>query len=472
MKIKENISRFTQTHWLFVAVALVFGVVLISLTPPLWGADECRHFFKAYQISSGQLMSEKQVVNGIEYNDGNVPASFNRLFEVFKKDVTDNSSGSKGQVESFPKYLEVGSVNINNDLKEPNQFGAIIYPPITYVAPATGMFIANLFNPTALSLMYAARIAALLSYIVLTFLALYLVRNLSIKWIIFVIALLPMSLYQASTVSADPLLIGSSLIFMACAYRVVYSGKINKRLLAIMICSAGLLSYIKPPYAFLALPFLFLPLKKEMPIITRRIVRFGIPFLCLAIAVLATVSTTHIATPSSPFATGISGQLSWIISHPLGYLYILANSITICDWIPQMVGIFGTSFIYMPVPVIDTFLVLLVLAAFIKTKPKEIDEEKIRFKKLGGLVFLSAGLLASAAVITALHLACSPIGSTYVWGVQGRYFLPIVGFLLIGLRMLTKARFIVTEKSARIFVTSIVVFSLVYSMLWYYRILY
>ena len=472
MKIQKNVKGLTQAHWLFVFIALAFGAVLIYLNPPLWGADECRHFFKTYQISSGQLNSKKQVVDGVEYNDGNVPASFDRLFEVFQKDVAENLPGSKGQVENFSKYIEAGNVNLNKDLKEPNQFGAIIYPTVTYTAPAIGMSIAGFFNPTALSLMYAARIAAFLSYVILVFLALYLARNLSIKWIIFVISLLPMSLYQAATISADPLLIGLSLVFMACVCRAIYSGKVDKRLLAVMIGSAGLLSYIKPPYVFLALPILFLPLNKNIPIITKRIIRFGIPFLCLVIAVLATLSATHVADSSSSFASSISGQLGSIVSNPFGYLYLLINSITICDWIPQMIGIFGTSFIYMPTPVIDLLLVLLVMVSFIKTTPLDTEEKDINHKKISGLVFVLAGLSASVVVITVLHLACSPLGSTYIWGVQGRYFLPIVGFLLIGMKMLTKVRLIVSEKSARIFIPSIIVFSLIYSMLWFYKVLY
>src|SRR4051812_35126073 len=43
----------------FLAVSLIFGICFILLTPPFQVPDEFSHFFRAWQISEGRILSEK-----------------------------------------------------------------------------------------------------------------------------------------------------------------------------------------------------------------------------------------------------------------------------------------------------------------------------------------------------------------------------------------------------------------------------
>jgi uncharacterized membrane protein len=472
MKIKGIITSLSRAHWLFVIIALIFGAILIHLTPPLWGADERAHFFRAYQVSEGRLVQNKQNINGKESYGGYIPASFNRLSELLITDVTDGHPGERRQVDDLSKYSEIGNVKISSDAKEPNLYGAIIYPTIAYTAPALGMVVANLFDPTALSLMYSARVATLLLFILLAFFSIYLLRDKSVKWIVFVVALLPMSLYQASVVSVDSLLLALSLIFISLTYRVVYDDKKTSRcFIYLMFVVSCLISLIKPPYVLLILPLLFLRFKNRGLKRTRRTIKLLLPSICLAIALLATISVKHLIAAPLPY-TSFVGQLHWIVLHPFNYLYTLVNSAALLDWVPQTIGVFGTSFIFMPGPIIEILLVLLVSTAYIQIAPTSVHEEKIEHTKFNGFVFLSAGIVTSLAIVTTLYLTWTHIGAELIEGVQGRYFLPVVSFILVGLRMLTSARLPITEMSARIIFTSVVTLSLLSSMLWYYRVLY
>jgi uncharacterized membrane protein len=472
MKLTELIKKFTQAHWLFVIIALIFGFIFISLNPPLWGADERAHFYRAYQVSEGRLFQNKEVINGeVSYGDY-IPSSFKKLGDLMTTDVFDKQPYDTRQVDSKSAYIEVGSIKISQDSRVPNPFHSLIYPTITYIAPALGMAFVNLFNPTVLSLMYSARIATLLFYILLVFFSIFLLRRKSVRWIIFVVALLPMALYQASIVSADSVIIALSLILFSFMYRIICDNKENDKyiILGTLIVSV-LLALIKPPYAILILPLLLLPLNKNMPIRSKRIVKFLVPFVCLMVAGLASINASRSVSATVPYAN-FADQLHWLILHPAGYLFTLINSVTTQDWVSQMIGIFGTSFIIIPSLAIQILLILLAFTAFIKTEHLDNDKKEIRHTKFCGLLFLSTGILACLAIITSLYLTYTHIGASMVEGIQGRYFIPVIAFILVGLRMLTRSRLIISEKSARIFFASTIIFSLIYSIAWYYKVLY
>lgn len=44
---------------IFVLCSLIFGLILIILTPPIQSADEQYHFSRAYSAAHGQILSKK-----------------------------------------------------------------------------------------------------------------------------------------------------------------------------------------------------------------------------------------------------------------------------------------------------------------------------------------------------------------------------------------------------------------------------
>lgn len=472
MKIKKIVSKFTQTHWLFVAIALVFGILLVFLTPPMWGADETVHFFRAYQISEGRLNQDEQIINGTKSYSGYVPSSFVKLRNLFSRDINNNTVDTR-QVDSLSEYIKIGSVAISNDSKVANPFGAITYPALSYFAPSLGMMIANLFNPTALALIYTARLATLLMYILLVFLSIYLVRNKSIKWIIFAIALLPTCLYQASVVNVDSLLFALCFVIFSMIYKLIYENiNRDKYYITILLLLTGLLTLIKPPYVTLILPFIFFPMGNKVSVTNRRIVRYIIPVICLFIAIIGTISVQSIISAPLPY-TSLAGQLHWIIANPFGYLSVIVRTAVMIDWLPLTIGSFGSSFILMPWFVVDSLMLILVATAFIKTNggSSENSEEMQHTKRIG-LIFVSASVLTCLAIATTIFLTWTHVGGSIVEGIQGRYFIPVICFVLLGLRMMTKTRLVVSDKSARIFFTVTTALCLILSILCYYKVLY
>ena len=468
--MKNNLKLLFQAHWLFLIIALIFGGAFIKVTPPLWGADEGQHFFRAYQISQDQISQRQVKVNGVLFSGGVIPSTFLRLDHLREHDIADAIPGETHQVDNRNIYDRVASVPTNKDKTTANPYSKNIYSPFVYTAPALGIYLGKLFSHEPLTLLLWARAMTLLFYVGLTVVAIYMLRKTFIKWLVLVVALLPMSIYQASVVSPDSLLLGISFIFFAVMYRLYFLKQIpTRKNISVLAVSASLLAFIKAPYVILVFLLTLLPLHQNTSSRQRRIIRIGIPILVLLVAIASIASVRGVIVTSLP-NTNPTEQLHWIMSHPLGYAYTLVNSILVLDWVPQVVGLFGSSFVFIPGIIIQSLIVGVTLLSFMETRPKENAPEVVN-RKVGGLI-IAVAVVASLAIISSLYLTWTPVGHNLVAGIQGRYFVPIVLFILVGARSLTDKRLIFSEKSIRIGATCLTTTSLLVSVLWYYRILY
>ena len=79
------------------------------------------------------------------------------------------------------------------------------------------------------------------------------------------------------------------------------------------------------------------------------------------------------------------------------------------------------------------------------------DKIKLRY----GLLFLTVGILSAISVIILLYLTFNPVGQSIVIGVQGRYFIPCLIFIAIGLPLLLRMKIVMSDRYAKILFTSI-----------------
>src|ERR1035437_424450 len=252
--MKKLLRSMVDAHWMFIVIALVFGLALMVITPPLWGADEGVHFFRAYQLSNGEISQKQVSIDGKSSNAGSVPASFVRLNDIKAKGIADSALGGK-QAGNIGAYYSAARIPITKDKSVANPYTKTIYSPIVYIAPAAGIYIIHFFNPTAITMLFSARIATLSLYILLVFLALYILITTVVKWTIFIIALLSMLLYQATVVSPDSLLLGLSLIFLAILYVTLYAKhRLGRKEIVLITLTTCLITLIKMPYVILTLP--------------------------------------------------------------------------------------------------------------------------------------------------------------------------------------------------------------------------
>ena len=469
MKIKKYINKLSNTHCLFIFIALIFGIVFVFMTPPLWGPDEVVHFARSYQISEGNLTKNQVSINGQKSYGGGLPESLVSLNSLKDADINDRKSGETSQVDSLSEYSVVGGIPLVRDKVVANPFGNLAYPTITYIAPAVGIAIANLAHPSILPLMYVARLMTLMLYIILTFVSLYILRKSSLRWLVFVVALLPSTLYQASVVSADPLITSLCFVLLSLFYYITHEKKQIRCQYTVFITLIALfIAFLKPPYLLLLLILPFLHINASTHRWNRLFLRIGIPILSALVAFFV-VSGLGLNPSTAPPGVNFSAQLHWIICNIFSYVTIIVNSFLLIDWIPQIVGLFGSSFIYIPMPLIYVLLFLLAIATFIKLDSDSYSENET---KITTVAYIGFSIACIVAIITTLFLAYTRVGAGLVSGVQGRYFIPILVFLMYGVRSFVRIRLTVAEKDAQRFFPAIMVFCLVFSILWYYKILY
>lgn len=464
------IKNLTSAHSLFIALSVVFGLIFVTITPPLWAPDEPAHFFRSYELSQGNAYPDKVNFKGDIKQGWRIPKSFEAIEQLTAYDIQHNAFPDR-QVDNKDAYSSIANPIIGKKTVTTTT-GVSIYPPITYLAPATGIFITSHIQASGSALIWSARAATLTLFIILVAAALYLLRNTSVKWIVFAVALLPTSIFQASVVSADSVVFGLIIMFFALCYRFTTAKKhipVHDVILATLI--SVLFVAIKPSYVILSfLPF-FMHLDKNIEVKKARSIKMLIPFISIIFAIIAVFLARSIVGGPQPVpGTNLHLQLRYVIMHPFSDLYMLANSVVKVDWVPQIIGIFGASFVMVPGIITQAMLIGLVLITFLKERDKATLDLKC-FKITGWASLLLASISAVAIIFT-LFLTWTPVGANIVQGVQGRYFLPVLPFFMLGIRLLSRWRLSADEASIKLSLTTLFTVCLAVSVFWYYSKLY
>ena len=123
-----------------------------------------------------------------------------------------------------------------------------------------------------------------------------------------------------------------------------------------------------------------------------------------------------------------AGQLLYVLSYPLSFLFTVIRDLFAHGWAYLLSWINGYGYYYWTPPLIVSLLFILGLgsALLADTSGTQI---KGRYRQMFLLVF-AAGYLAT---IASLYLTFTPVGSSQILGVQGRYFIPLAPLLLLAL---------------------------------------
>ncbi len=125
-------------------------------------------------------------------------------------------------------------------------------------------------------------------------------------------------------------------------------------------------------------------------------------------------------------------QLQHVMHNPLGFLVALLSTLYANDfYIESMVGTLGWyNFLYKPIVYIIYFLAFAYVLKKITSTNKRIFPPYITL----ALFLICTAVYLSIFLI--LYLQFTPVGFSQILGVQGRYFLPLIPFVLIIIREL------------------------------------
>ncbi len=325
---------------------------------------------------------------------------------------------------------------------------------LPYYLSAIGLAIGQILNWGGIVTTFFARTLNLLFFAAMAALSIKLVPF--GKKIFAAVALLPISLHIAGSFSYDSCLLTLAFVVLALGIRLAYQeGPIKWLEVAAFALVCFLIAPLKMAYFPLTFIALFIPTKRFATVWKARLVRYGVPGLgilhfvarhYIAIFVQMSVnlemesavdySTTVVQTSVSTGAVTeeIIGTytISTLLSYPGITLNLIINTFftDFTDYFTSMLG--GTlgyqnlAEVNLNSLIVFSFAGLLLFAAL-----KQKDE-----RSLPAWQRWSIGLM-SLAVLGILVLACfswTLITYDTIWGFQGRYLLPVLGFAIYAMQ--------------------------------------
>ena len=437
MKVKTRLTPLLEPHWLFITVATIFGLLFVMFTPPLWGQDEPSHVYRVYGIVyEGQVLPPGDAPTF-------VPSNLHLLGDATIGDLVDNSTSkmfSRRDIDDSGRYAAL--VNQHFAIGRTAAPSSSAYSPISYLGAVMGFWSARVIGADIGTHLHMARIGSLAVYVLIMTLALYILRQYSVKWLLFFIALLPTTIFQASAVNADSILIALSLLYTSIALRMLLDERAaTSRSLTILFCAiALLLPLVKPNYAVLSLFIFLIPIGVFSKKYKNQILKVSVVVLSMAIAgfwalVARAIDTKDFVQRPDGIAINPGSQIDFILHSPLSLVAILLRTLFYNGdtYITQTTALMGWNYIVAPLLVVFILCTIAFFAAIIAKR--EVDSIR------GKLVLMSAvSAIGMVGVFSILYISFTPTQAPTVQGVQGRYLLPFIVPLVLLLGSLVPFR--------------------------------
>lgn len=391
-----------------VIVFISLGVLYFIHCPLGMVPDEPNHFFRAFEISCGNLISNHIGENGV---GGNI------LPEALKY-YTDNSS-----VIDWKNTVKITFGNTS------------LYSPLTYFPQVIGIKLARYFTDNVSMIFYAGRLSGFLICIALSTLALYVVPF--GKNIIYAVMLCPLTFQEMISLSPDGFTISLALLFLAYILNLCYKKRNIERYDLVALSIIGIfLALCKIVYVVLLLLILMLPNKKYKN--ERKIVFYKIAFILIGIIInliWLKISSGYLVE----FQPGVntSEQAKYVLTHILQFYFVVIRTSIVYGefWIKSMSGaLMGDLNIQVNSIVWITYVGIFVVSIF------NCSKKKIEIRKYDKIILLGTFLAGCALICTSLYVQWTAYQNKIIEGIQGRYFIPIIGYLAMWIILNLKDR--------------------------------
>ena len=419
----RNVS-ISRVEVALLLVLLMFGVPMILLIPPGAGYDEEDHLVRIWELSAGSFIPGQMSPRELRY-----PTVF--------RDFAYRQQGSTGVISSdfWQSYAragldERGFVRREIDTKS-------VYSPALLLPQAITMRIfGRSVDLPALPAFYLSRLAGLLSYLLLTWLA---VRQMPFgKWILLVLAVSPMALFQAATITPDAISNGIGFLFIAgclqlAQVREVGWSETGKLLILIFLLFLAKLNLIP----LILLPFLLiLPSQFKSKKVYAFLLSITLILFLIEVAGWNWIASRNFESLLLEEANP-GAQLLYMLSHPFAFLQTISKDL-IANGSAYFQGwINGYGYYYWSPPQIVAVFYLVSLVTTIL-----MDSTAAQVNQKSRLVFLVVFVAGYIATIASLYISYAPVGADQIFGVQGRYFIPLALPLVLFLASFSWRKFV------------------------------
>ena len=405
----------------FAAIALVAGGFLALAMPPGAAPDETRHLSRVYVMSEGFFG-----VPGMKPPRVRIPKSIPDLYRAIEgEDFQHPPRHTVGEMFEF----------LGRPLDSERRVGianAGTYTPIVYLPHLAGVAPGRWLGLSPAALIYLGRFTSLLAWVALTAFAIR--RAPARQWTLVMLALTPMSIGGAASISGDPMTNAAALLFSVFAMRAICgSGALAGREVAALLGAALFLGVAKPGYWPLALAALAIPRARSGGR-GRQLALAAAVAAAIAVPSLGWIAFAQLSAPAPPIAgSDPLAQLRFVLGDPLGFAGILAR--TIAQMAPvywsSFVGELGPLIVKLPGIFYGAWALALGVVVMLDGPPAAVD-------RAGRGWLAVAFALSIATMFTMAYLGWNPVGEPVIRGVQGRYWAPAVPMLAFALPALRR----------------------------------
>lgn len=387
------IKEFTQETIMIATLAIIGSFYFISC-PFQMLPDENEHFLRAFEISTGHLFS-KQL-----------------------------SSGQFGDI--LPKALgtRTGLLDWNNR-SEMSFTNTAMYSFINYFPQSLGIFLVRIFTKNVAIIYYAGRLCNFLCAFALCMFA---IKKMPFaKKILFITMLFPMTLQEMISMAPDALLNSLSFAFIAfvlhCAYR---KEEIKQKDIVIIGILLILIALCKIVYLGALFLIYLIPNEKIKDEKEKKLLKFGIPLIAILLNMSFLIISMRILSSSKFYVTNSDEQIKFILLNPVRYILIFTKSVIynakrcIENCIGSSLGCYTIGN--------DSWLFFLVLVCYFTLTCNDID---VNIRKTDVIIYFLYVITEIGLIFSSEYIGYTAPGEPLISGVQGRYFIPLVGFFLI-----------------------------------------
>jgi hypothetical protein len=426
-----------QPVTVFLLLSLAFGSLVICATPPLRGPDEIAHFLRVYSYARGEVLPPAEI-------DG-------RKGIFIEHELNDQLQFFRSAGEWFARAREDGVrygqiMAVYRDATRPNDdvsgqaavfapfAGTEGYNPVAYIPYIIAAAIGRLFGLDFPDMLLLMRFLGLATF---TAIAAYAVAvTPALKWAFVLIALLPVSLYNRSVLSADGAALSTAMAITALCLRAAWqpaAGRVWERSLWMTLCALSK----QPQIGFLLLEMMVFRLR-ELPRRWASVAAVALPSIILSPlwvwAVSAEIAVWRLQEEEHhpPEHFDPVWKLFYMWEHPFQFPLATWRAISVWGdrlW-QELIGIVGWQDIPLQPWVYILLTILLLLLPLQKLQLS--NAERVRVTVISGLVVLGYVTL----VYLIFFLIYTPLDVDHVRGVQGRYFviaLPVAAIFIAGL---------------------------------------
>ena len=424
------IKKWNVKKW-FPLAAIMLGMVVQWVIPVYGVPDEPWHMDTAYQISNDILRSDKEpqdetilkrkcdvITAELLANDVETNSYYQEWFNTFKK--------PEGEELIRVLYVDVGDQ----------------VPDVVYYPAAIGITIGRLSGASGMMTYQLARLMSLLVYIILVWMA---IRILPFcNSLTGMVALSLIALQQAASASYDSMINGAIILFVSLCLRFAYDKDDNMSAKSVktvyMVLTFALAVFIMTIKGGVYTPILLLliiPVVRDCRYILggKKHMRKYILALAIAGVLIAAFAVFRFYPLFKSVLSGgeLNGEegytLSYAVKHPLAVVYIYWRTI-LKNGDTYLRGLFGGILGWHNIKVSWLIIVPLIIGHLLLV---HVEDERPLSTRSYRALSVGISFIVIVLVMSALFFCETKRGRATIWGIQGRYFIPIESLLLSSL---------------------------------------